>query len=108
MTSRRTGSQFGRAGKTIGGTLAAVTGLVGAWGWFYLLAVSVQGRGGLSEVATPFFMIGLGVWVVFWGLALALVAFFFGRKSRTTLVALLITGMMLVATVVTPIVAGIL
>jgi hypothetical protein len=108
VTTQRTGSRFGPVGKTVGGILAGVTGLTGAWGWFYLLTVSVQGPGGISDIAMPFFTIGLVIWVIFWGLALTLVSFFFGRKSRTALVSLSITGLMVVVAVVTPIVAGIL
>lgn len=108
MTKEFTGGRFGPVGKTVGSILAIVTGIVGAWGWVYLLVVSVQGRGGLSDLSTPFFTLGLILWIVFWGGALGLIAIFFGKNSRVTLVLLIITGLMLAAAIMTPILAAVL
>ncbi len=105
MTTRRLESRFGAVGKTIGGVLATVAGLVGAWGWFYLLAVFVQGPGGLSELSMPFFTIGLVFWIAFWGAALAMSAALFGRRSQVVRVAFGITGAMVATAVITPVVA---
>lgn len=106
MTTQRTGSRFGAVGRTVGGFLAAVTGLIGAWGWFYMLVVAVQGPGGLSEISMPFFTIGLVLWIIFWGAALAIIAGIFGRKSKVVRVTFGITGVMLLAAIITPIVAA--
>ena len=106
MTTQRTDNRFGAFGKTVGGVLATATGLIGAWGWVYLLIVSVQGTGGISDIGMPFFIIGLVLWIVFWGGALAITAGFFGRKSRVVRVAFGITGVMLVAAIITPTVAA--
>lgn len=106
MTAQRAKSRFGSVGKTIGGVLATAIGLIGAWGWFYMLAVSVQGPGGLSDGSMPFFTIGLVLWIVFWGGTLAITAGTFGRKSKVIRVAFGITGVMLLAAIITPIVAA--
>ena len=107
MTAQRAKGRFGAVGKTIGGFLAAATGLVGAWGWFYLLAVSVQGPGGISDTSMPFFAIGLVLWITFWGAALAIIAGFFGRNGQVMRAGLGITGGMLSVAVITPIVAAV-
>lgn len=107
MTAQRVKGRFGAVGKTIGGTLAAAAGLIGAWGWFYLLVVSVQGYGGISDISMPFFVIGLVLWGVFWGGALVIVAGFFGRKSQVMRVGLRITAGMFSIAIITPIVAAV-
>lgn len=107
MTTRRAESRFGTVGKTIGGVLATVAGLVGAWGWFYLLVVAVQGPGGLSELSMPFFTVGLVLWISFWGAALAMAAAVFGRESQVVRVAFGATGVMVATAIITPTVAAV-